>query len=118
MAELKDSYITIAEAAEAAILEQLRVMREGEFTEAEWQAARKSLENSYRQVTDSTGAVAKFYDLRAILCVDQTVDMCRERFAAVTREQVMAVASRIRLDVVFFGRGTGEYDEEEGEDDV
>lgn len=104
--------------AEAAILEQLRVMREGEFTEAEWQAARKSLENSYRQVTDSTGAVANFYDLRAILGVDQTVDMCRERFAAVTREQVMAVASRIRLDVVFFGRGTGEYDEEEGEDDV
>lgn len=104
--------------AESAILEQIRVMQAGEFTDAEWTAARKSLMNSYRQVGDSTGAIANFYDLRAILGVDQTVESCMAHFEAVTREQVADVAKRIRLDVIYFGRGTGEFDGEDGEDDV
>lgn len=105
------------ETAEAAILEQLHVMRLGEFSEAEWNAARRSLESSYRQVADSTEAIANFYELRAVLGVHQTIEDCCRHFAAVTREQVIAVARKIRLDAVYFGQGTGEYNEDEENED-
>ena len=107
------------ETAERAILEQLDVMRCGEFDDAEWNAARKSLENSYRQVGDSTRSIANFYELRAVLGVDQTPASCRARFAALTREQVIAAAQHLTVDTVLFQRGTDDEDgEEEGMDDV
>ncbi len=107
--------------AEAAILEQLDVMKRGEFDDAEWNAARKSLENSYRQVTDSTRSIASFYELRAVLGVEQTPESCLARFAALTREQVIEAARHLTVDTVLFQRGTddnGEGGEEEGMDDV
>ena len=107
------------ELAERAILEQLDVMRRGEFDDAEWNAAKKSLENSYRQVEDSTRSIANFYELRAVLGVDQTPDSCRARFAALTREQVIAAAQHLTVDTILFQRGTDDGDgEEEGMDDV
>lgn len=107
------------EIAQRAILEQIEVMKTGRFTQAEWEAARKSLGNSYRQLGDSTRALSGFYEMRAILGVNQSIKDCTEGFAAVTREQVVAVAQKLRLDTVYFQRGTGENDEgEEDMDDV
>ena len=106
------------EKAEAAILEQLDVMKRGAFDDAEWNAARKSLENSYRQVNDSTRSIAGFYELRAVLDVHQTPEICRAQFAALTREQVIAAAQHLTVDTVLFQRGTDGDGEEEGMDDV
>lgn len=105
--------------AEQAILEQLDVMKRGAFNDAEWNAARKSLDNNYRQIGDSTRSIARFYELRAILGVDQTPESCYDRFAALTREQVIEAAQHLTVDTVLFQRGTeDEGEEEEGMDDV
>lgn len=106
------------ERAQRAILEQIEVMRTGQFTDAEWDAARKSLEGSYRQVGDATRSLFNFYELRAVLGHDQSVKDCQDGFARVTRQQVMVVARKMQLDTVYFQRGTGEYDGEEDESDV
>ena len=106
--------------AEQAILEQLDVMKRGDFDDAEWNAACKSLENTYRQVNDSTRSIHNFYELRALLGVHQTPEECRAHFAALTREQVIAAAQHLTVDTVLFQRGTGKGDEgeEEGSDDA
>lgn len=106
------------ERAQSAILEQIEVIKEGRFTDAEWEAACKSLENSYRQVCDSTRSLFNFYELRAVLGLNQSVDDCREGFARVTREQVMAVARCMRLDTVYFQRGTGVCDNDMQEEEI
>ena len=80
----------------------------------------KSLENTYKQVNDSTRSINNFYELRALLGVHQSPEECRERFAALTREQVVAAAQHLTVDTVLFQRGTGKSDggEEGGADDV
>ena len=95
------------ELAQSAILEQLEVMREGRFTDAELEAARRSLANGYRQLSDSTRSIVRFYDLRSIWGVDQSVEQCRAAFARLKREDVVAAARSLRLDMVYFLHGTG-----------
>ena len=102
------------ERAERAILEQIEVLRKGEFTDAEWLAAKKSLIGSCRQLEDSTRSLADFYKIRLPLCPDHTPAEYVARFDAITREEVMAAADQLHLDMVYFRRGTGEVI---GEDD-
>ena len=107
------------EAAEAEILAQLEAIQRGEISEEELSAAKKSLENVYRQLTDSPSAMESFYYGRALLGLDATIDGTRSRFAHVTTEQIVAAARGLRLDTVYFLRGTlpseetEEYDEED-----
>ena len=90
---------------EKAILDQLEVIKEGAFTDAEWLAAQKSLQANYRQILDSPRALADFYELRAVLGLNQTPEECSRRISEVTKEQVVAAARSLCLDVVFFQKG-------------
>ncbi len=106
------------ELAECAILEQIEVMKAGAFTDAEWDAAQKSLQSSYCQLNDSTHSMAEFYEMRAVLGIHQSLEECRRQLAAVTKEQVIAVANSLRLDVIFFQKGTADEMDEWEEEDV
>lgn len=103
------------ELAERAILEQIDVLKRGEFTETEWLAAKKSLIGSCRQLKDSTRSLSDFYSVRLPLCSNHTPDSYVDRFEAVTREEVMEAADQLHLEMVYFRQGTGE-DEEDGDD--
>jgi predicted Zn-dependent peptidase len=103
------------EKAESAIMEQIEVLKRGEFTEAEWLAAKKSLIGSCRQLEDSTRSLSDFYKVRLPLCPDHTPAEYVARFENVTRREVMDAAEKLRLDMVYFRQGTGE-DEEDGDD--
>jgi len=105
------------ELAQRAILEQIEVLERGEWTEAEWLAAKKSLIGSCRQLEDSTRSLSDFYKIRLALCPDHTPAEYIARFEAVTPEEVMDAASKLQLDMVYFRRGTGEEAQEDGEDD-
>jgi predicted Zn-dependent peptidase len=105
------------EEAEQAILEQVALMRAGDFSDAEMEAARKLLLATYTQLTDGTKAIAGFYITRHLLGIDQTIDGCRRAFAEVTREQIVAAARKMTLDTVYFLRGTGALQEGEEDDD-
>lgn len=105
-----DKYSLVCE----KIAEEWDKVRRGAFTEEEWQAARRSLDNSYRTIWDSPSALEGFYYGRMLCGVGDTVEDCRRRFASVTREAVMEAASRVTLDTVYFLRGTKEV---EGDDE-
>ena len=86
-------------------------------SDAEWLAAKKSLIGGFRQMTDSTRSLVRYYELRALLGIEQTLEQSIERFVALTREDVIAVAQKLRLELVYFRRGMGGA-EEMGEEDA
>ena len=88
------------------ILNQWDRMRNAEITEEELSAAKQSLDNSYRTIEDNPNAIEGFYYGRLLEGVDMTIEQCRERFRAVTREQVAATAGGVTLDTVYFLKGT------------
>lgn len=98
--------------AERAIIEQIEVLQRNEFSDAEWQAAKKSLIGSCRQMNDSTRSLFRYYELRSLLGMRQSLEQSIERFEALTREEVAAAARKLRLELVYFRRGTGGLDED------
>lgn len=102
---------------EKAILDQLNALKEGRISEAEWHAAKTSLENIYRQMYDNPFELQVFYGNRILFSMDETVESSRQRIARVTREEVVALAQQIVYDTVFFIEGTQSGSEEEEYDD-
>ena len=106
------------ERAEREILRQVQCLADGDFTDAELDAAKKSLENAYRQVEDSPGGLENYYYGRALACSAESLESRREAFSRVMREDVIRLAKSLSLDVVYFLKGTlaggeeGEYDED------
>ncbi len=104
--------------AEREILSQVEAMRRGEISQSELLAAKKSLENLYRQLSDSPTAMESYYYGRALLGVDASLETARQRIGEVTREEIVAVAQGLVLDTVYFLNGTlqGEGEENDEED--
>ncbi len=105
------------EAVQEAILAQLSALKNGEFTEAEWRAAQKSLDGSYRRITDSTKMLTGFYELRKHFGLDETISACRRRLSEVTREEVIAAAQKLEPSMIYFMRGTATLSGDETTDD-
>lgn len=105
------------EQAESEILRQIQAIADGEITDEEWLAAKKSLENVYRQLEDSPAALESFYFGRALAGGTATLEESRKGFESVAREDVINIAKRLYCDTVFFLRQTGNkeeiYDEED-----
>jgi len=104
------------QAAEEAILREIRAIAEGDFDDDELLAAKKSLENSYNLLEDSAGALENYYYGRSLAGVPDNLEHTRLGFASVTREDVIRVAQAISVDVIYYLKGT--LSGEEDEDDV
>ncbi|MBE6589932.1 MAG: insulinase family protein [Ruminococcaceae bacterium] len=105
------------DAAQREIEAQISALAEGSITDAEWIAAKKSLENAYRQLEDSPVSLERLFFGRALAGLSVSPEECRRAIDEVTREEVVACARRMRADTVFFLRATenGEVTED-GED--
>lgn len=103
------------EEAEAEIRKQIAALAAGDITEAEWQAAQKSMANAYRQLSDSPSAMEVYFLGRALAGVSISPEECSNRIAALTREDVIRVANQMTVDTVFVLHPTGgeERDDEE-----
>jgi predicted Zn-dependent peptidase len=99
------------ELAEREILAQINAIAAGAFSDEEWNAAQKSMENAYRQLEDSPVGMENYYFGRALagLSVDPTLACAR--FAALKREDVMRVAKGVWVDTIFFLRQVGGEEE-------
>jgi predicted Zn-dependent peptidase len=100
-----------------AILQQWDRMCAGDITDEEIDAAKRSLDNSYRTVEDNPHAIEGFYYGRLLENVDMTVEECRRGLVSVTREQIVRAASSVTLDTVYFLKGTCSEGEEVDEDE-
>ena len=103
------------EEAEKEIRAQLAALAAGDISDTEWQAAQKSMENAYRQLSDSPSATEVYYLGRALAGVPVSPEEGSARIAALTREDVIRIASQMTIDTVFVLHPTGgeERDDEE-----
>lgn len=90
------------------IMAQLQAMRDGDFTEEDIDTAKKEICNSYRSRVDSVEAMEYFYTGQILLGRDITIDQAIENIEKVTKEQIVAVADKVRLDTVYFLTGKEE----------
>ena len=106
------------ELAEREIHRQIQCLARGDFRDEELDAAKKSLENAYRQIEDSPAGLESFYYGRALAGYGTSLKERRAAFERVTREDVVRVANTLTLDVTYFLEGTlaDEGDDENEED--
>jgi len=93
------------EAAEAEILNQLEIMRNGEFTDEEFAAARLSLVSAMEAAGDSLGVLEGYYFNQIFIGGDRTPAQEIEDISKITREDVMEAARCVTLDTVYFLKG-------------
>ena len=118
--------ITVASGIEAdklaivkrAILDQLCEIQNGNISDAELTAARKSILHGYRQLYDSPFDLQSFYSARMAFGINDSIEECTAKLMKVSREDVIDIAKRISLDALFFIEGTsGAKADEEDENE-
>ena len=98
---------------EEAMLEEFYALSRGEISDVELEAARRSLDHSYRQALDNPAALADFYGSRALIGNTDTVDSFRAAVGAVTKSDVIEAAAHLRHGATFFLKGTLDGEEAE-----
>lgn len=90
-----------AEKAEAEILNQLDVMKRGEFTDFEFESSIKGITDSIKSVDDSQAALDTWFATKIANRTLMTPTELAALIANVTREQVIEVANGIDLHTVY-----------------
>ena len=101
------------EKAKEAILAQLEDIKNGNFSDEDLQASKRSLEDGFKTVTDSPEALDSWFMSQAISGKYLYPEDYIEGFNKVTREDVISVAKDVTLDTVFMLEGTAEGGDEE-----
>ena len=89
----------------------------GEITEAEWNGAKTSLLNAYRQSYDNPFELQAIYSHRILFRIGETLEETMDAIRGVTHEEVIALANEVTCDTVFFIEGTRKDGDGEEEDD-
>lgn len=99
------------------ILRQLDEIKKGNISDAEFTAARKSLEYSYVQIYDSPFSLQGFYSGRDTLGSKETVEECKNALMSVTKADVQELAKDVVWDTRFFINATQPQDGGEAYDE-
>lgn len=103
--------------AREAILDQLDKIRNGDISDFEMAAAKKSISNSYLQLYDSPFDIQSFYSGRRFFDVHDGIEDCCNKLMRVTAAQISELAKDISLESEFFVNGTRADDNSEEEFD-
>ena len=106
------------DAAKTEILAQLEAVRSGDFTDEELSWARRAVASDLRAALDSPGELEGYWLSQALDGLDYGPTELAELVGEVTREDVIAVAKSVELDLVYFLRGGDEEDTDEEEEEV
>ena len=90
-----------AEKAQTEILNQLEVVKKGEFTDFEFAASVKSIGDSLKTYSDSLNTLDMWYCLKVNNENLYSPDDIAEKLKAITREDVIAVANGVKLHTVY-----------------
>lgn len=101
-----------ADAAKAEMLAQLDAVKKGEITDAELDAAKRSVASDLRACLDSQGELEGFYLANTLDGLEFSPDELAELVNEVERDDVIAIASSVVLDAEYFLQGGGEDDEQ------
>ena len=101
--------------AEEEIFNQLSQIVSGNVTNDELDAAKHSLCNSYRALSDSPSLLESYYFSRNEYGVNCSVEECIENIQRVSLKDVIGVAAEVKPDTVYFLDGNGEDGENDSE---
>ena len=104
-------------AAKAEILAQLEAVKNGDITDEELLWAKRAVASDLRATMDSQGELEGYWLSQALDGLEYSPMMLAELAEDVTKEDVMAVARSVELDLVYFLRGEDGADSEEAEDE-
>jgi predicted Zn-dependent peptidase len=94
--------------AEAEILKQLQVMKNGEFEDSEFAASKMSITDSAKAVTDSMNGIDSWYSDRLF----EKNPLSPEDFANIVenlnKDDIVKAANKVKLDTVYFLGGLSE----------
>ncbi len=90
------------------IMVQMDKMLSGEITNEEIIAGKKALSNSFNSIRDSLAAMEDFYMSQIICGTDDNLDGIIEKVNAVTKEEIMEVGKKIKLNTIYFLKGKEE----------
>ena len=88
-----------------AIMHELEDMKNGVFTDEEFETAVRNIKSSLRSVTDSIRSINKFYVAGYLEGKDTSPLEDAELLDTVTREDVIRCANSITVDTVYFLKG-------------
>ena len=95
------------EKAQSEILAQLSAIQNGKMTEEELNAAKLSVINAYRSLSDSPVSLEGWFTGRRLAGLSTTPEDCIPLVLAVKKEQVMDIAKKISLDTIYFMKAEG-----------
>ena len=90
------------------IFRQLEEMKQGNITEFEIEAAKKSLVNSYRSLSDTPVSLTDFYIGQLLCGAKESVEGAIENIQKVTKEGIVKAANKVKPDTVYFLKGVQE----------
>lgn len=87
--------------AREAILEQVEMMKNGEFTDAQMEEAILSQANAYASATESHVGYATWVFNQKVSGSNRTMEEALAALKAITREQVVETAKLLQLDTIY-----------------
>jgi predicted Zn-dependent peptidase len=96
------------EQAKAEILKQLEDVKNGNFTDDELKFAAMSLENSYKELSDSLGDLNTWYLGQAISGTVRSPAQTAAEVMSLNREEVINAIQKIQLDTIYLLASTKE----------
>jgi predicted Zn-dependent peptidase len=107
------------EQAKAEILKQLEDVKNGNFTDDELRFAAMSLENSYKELSDSLSDLNNWYLGQAISDTMRSPSQTAEEIMSLKREDVINVIQKIQLDTIYLLAGAvAEPEKEQDSDEI
>lgn len=99
--------------AQREILDQLEAIQKGDFTDEELESARQAVVNVYKSAIDSRARLESHYQTVAVSGVEVSLQELAQEAERVTRERVIAVAQKVKLDTVY--RMVGKEEQSDGQ---
>jgi len=90
-----------AQKAEEEILNQLEIMKKGEFSDFEFESSIKSIRDSLSSYNDSQGALDLWYALKINNQNVYSPEDIAEKIGKITREDVIYAAKGVKLHTVY-----------------
>ncbi len=94
--------ISNREKAEKVIAEQLTAIRNGDISDFEMDATKKTFETGIKSMQDSQGAMVDFFLSQHISNINENIDTFLERLLEVSKQDVVRISERITPDTVYF----------------
>ena len=89
------------EKTEKAVTEQVELMKNGDITDDELIHAKLLMKNAYVSSLDSLGALDSYYCSRVLRASPASPQQSAEIAESITRDEIIELASHIKLDTVF-----------------